>query len=409
MALITCPECGHDVSDRATTCPHCGYPMTETFPQIVNNNDSQGIIAPPKKKNILPRLLIGLFVVILVAAFVFFRIYGLGVNDGKLADIYNVVGKGQEQYFELNPTNLLSKLNSNLSNSELSLSVTQNLRDSDTTTVYSASNATRVMVVTHLNNKSAEWKRYISQIEFKLYPADPKNTPKNDDYINALIASFTPGREKEIVDALGINGAPNKEAKVYKDLYQVQTETVAYSFVPSQSTFYIQPYNTKSSKSVPPPQPVSAIVASNVKEFPLKHDETIDSLNETLSARGYAKLSAPIVAPGNTEALGQHTAFTYSLGAGASFVLYVNDSTENILNFTVLTIATEISTDTMNYVQLLIGSLEGGIAGDDATTIDSELNLSNTSEDAFTMASTDFAEFMYMVQDGSLVFTITPA
>lgn len=407
MALITCPECGHDVSDRATTCPHCGYPMMEIMSHIVDNNNSQSIVTPPKKKSILPRLLIGLFVVILVAAFVFFRIYVLGANDGKLADIYNVVGKGQEQYFELNPTNLLSKLNSNLSNSDLSLSVIQNLRDSDTTTVYSDSNGTRVMVVTHSNNKSAEWKRYISQIEFKLYPADPKNTPKNDDYINALIASFTPGRENEIVDALGIDGTPNKEAKVYKDFYQVQTETVAYSFVPSQNTFYIQPYNTKSSKSVPP-QPVSAIVASNVKEFPLSLDETIEGLNETLSAKGYAKLSAPIVAPGNTEALGQHTAFTYSLGAGASFVLYVSDSTEKILNFTVLTIASEISTDTMNYVQFLMGSLEDGIAGDAATTIDSELNLSNTSEDAFAMASTDFAQFMYMIQDGSLVFTITP-
>ena len=24
MAIIKCPECGHDVSDRAKTCPHCG-------------------------------------------------------------------------------------------------------------------------------------------------------------------------------------------------------------------------------------------------------------------------------------------------------------------------------------------------------------------------------------------------
>lgn len=25
MALITCPECGHDVSDKAVSCPNCGY------------------------------------------------------------------------------------------------------------------------------------------------------------------------------------------------------------------------------------------------------------------------------------------------------------------------------------------------------------------------------------------------
>lgn len=27
MALIECPECGHDVSDKAVSCPRCGYPM----------------------------------------------------------------------------------------------------------------------------------------------------------------------------------------------------------------------------------------------------------------------------------------------------------------------------------------------------------------------------------------------
>jgi hypothetical protein len=27
MALIVCPECGGQVSDRAPTCPHCGVPI----------------------------------------------------------------------------------------------------------------------------------------------------------------------------------------------------------------------------------------------------------------------------------------------------------------------------------------------------------------------------------------------
>lgn len=29
MALIICPECGKEVSDRAEACPHCGYPINE--------------------------------------------------------------------------------------------------------------------------------------------------------------------------------------------------------------------------------------------------------------------------------------------------------------------------------------------------------------------------------------------
>lgn len=33
MALITCPECGAQVSDKAAACPHCGYPIAANIPQ----------------------------------------------------------------------------------------------------------------------------------------------------------------------------------------------------------------------------------------------------------------------------------------------------------------------------------------------------------------------------------------
>ncbi len=29
MALIKCPECGREVSDKAAACPQCGYPLTQ--------------------------------------------------------------------------------------------------------------------------------------------------------------------------------------------------------------------------------------------------------------------------------------------------------------------------------------------------------------------------------------------
>ena len=29
MALISCPECGENLSTLAKSCPHCGYPMSE--------------------------------------------------------------------------------------------------------------------------------------------------------------------------------------------------------------------------------------------------------------------------------------------------------------------------------------------------------------------------------------------
>ena len=28
MALINCPECGREISDKASACPHCGYPIS---------------------------------------------------------------------------------------------------------------------------------------------------------------------------------------------------------------------------------------------------------------------------------------------------------------------------------------------------------------------------------------------
>ena len=30
MALINCPECGHQISDKAISCPQCGYPLKDT-------------------------------------------------------------------------------------------------------------------------------------------------------------------------------------------------------------------------------------------------------------------------------------------------------------------------------------------------------------------------------------------
>ena len=29
MALIKCPECDKDISNRAFDCPHCGFPMVK--------------------------------------------------------------------------------------------------------------------------------------------------------------------------------------------------------------------------------------------------------------------------------------------------------------------------------------------------------------------------------------------
>lgn len=48
MALIKCPECGKEISDRAPACIHCGYPLNapaaETAPQAAENSLYQLIL-----------------------------------------------------------------------------------------------------------------------------------------------------------------------------------------------------------------------------------------------------------------------------------------------------------------------------------------------------------------------------
>ncbi len=39
MALIKCPECGRDVSDRAQACPQCGYPIAAPV-QVPNRSST---------------------------------------------------------------------------------------------------------------------------------------------------------------------------------------------------------------------------------------------------------------------------------------------------------------------------------------------------------------------------------
>lgn len=41
MALIVCPECGKNISDKASACPHCGLPA-EFFVKKSTTVDTKG-------------------------------------------------------------------------------------------------------------------------------------------------------------------------------------------------------------------------------------------------------------------------------------------------------------------------------------------------------------------------------
>lgn len=72
MALILCPECNREISDKVKACPHCGYP----FESSPDNDDAQKVEItsvniqprdPQKTKKILS--VVGAVVILIVVAF----------------------------------------------------------------------------------------------------------------------------------------------------------------------------------------------------------------------------------------------------------------------------------------------------------------------------------------------------
>ncbi len=76
MALLNCPECGHDVSSEASTCPNCGYPIQKNL-NATNNPDplDEKWLETYKKKPFKTKLCLGIinvfFLILLFIVFFF--------------------------------------------------------------------------------------------------------------------------------------------------------------------------------------------------------------------------------------------------------------------------------------------------------------------------------------------------
>ena len=73
MALIKCPECGREVSDKAKKCPQCGYPIEKVF--------ARESIGKNVKSNILDRIkmnkkAISIIIIVVFVAIIFKSING---------------------------------------------------------------------------------------------------------------------------------------------------------------------------------------------------------------------------------------------------------------------------------------------------------------------------------------------
>ena len=50
MAIISCPECGQQISDRAVSCPNCGCPISATTAVAPQQNAGKDV---PQFENLL--------------------------------------------------------------------------------------------------------------------------------------------------------------------------------------------------------------------------------------------------------------------------------------------------------------------------------------------------------------------
>ena len=76
MALIVCPECGRDVSDKAVVCPHCGYPIGQKDERgrvkvgadndASTQNSSCEVTSNTKKKKSRVRIIVVIFAIFLI-------------------------------------------------------------------------------------------------------------------------------------------------------------------------------------------------------------------------------------------------------------------------------------------------------------------------------------------------------
>ena len=67
MALIICPECGRELSDKAKNCPHCGFPINEVLPKTQENTSNDiNPSKPPKEKKKMPSWLLALIIVVVL-------------------------------------------------------------------------------------------------------------------------------------------------------------------------------------------------------------------------------------------------------------------------------------------------------------------------------------------------------
>ena len=94
MALIKCPECGKNMSDKAEKCPHCGYTAPKKMSGNINLNNLK-----EKWNN---KYLIVLVLVLVCGYFIFFNKSNENNQTGNVTKPNTELKPNQNGYYEFN-------------------------------------------------------------------------------------------------------------------------------------------------------------------------------------------------------------------------------------------------------------------------------------------------------------------
>lgn len=74
MALINCPECNNEISDKAVSCPKCAFPINQQTSKPISKNDKGLTVADGVKTGcgmfiVLPLIIISLLIIVFALIF----------------------------------------------------------------------------------------------------------------------------------------------------------------------------------------------------------------------------------------------------------------------------------------------------------------------------------------------------
>lgn len=105
MALIKCPECGREISDKASACPHCGCPIRDTNTSTVQPTQNNPV---KDKKN--KKLIIGGIAIVVIAGVGYY--FGIAKPQQHLAECKAIYEEAQNLIDDGKFDKAIEKLNS---------------------------------------------------------------------------------------------------------------------------------------------------------------------------------------------------------------------------------------------------------------------------------------------------------